>query len=972
MIILLKMKHRLSFIVCCLKLQLFNMNRALSSYVRYMKNQQQMANATPVASSVSPAVPVSNVTYQQPAPTTNYQSSPVTNYQQPAPAINYQQTAPPPSYSVVTAPQVTTPSQATMVPQVTMTPQATMAPQVTMTSQVATTPQVAATPQVATNSNNNAFSNRVMAKMAATNARVASASRLMQLQSSAGAYAQQAMPMAMKPIETATLIGRVEQVAKRNNNKQGSMFWVRTAIKGKKYKCTTNFFCKVAVGDSIQAVVEVIRNATVNKSNKKNDDPTKDIAQLRLVQMPYICPATDKDSIIRCLTGIINSKKMKPGFGNTKAHKWFGKLAEQARESENRNKYISDHYRDTSVINSGASTSTETEVKDSVLVSAYLSELAGMWCQTEDTRILDLLVFEGIITEKQVKVILYQWHKDRNIRRLWMFGLYTKEIKSLNMPWEEIYECCITNPYRLVAIKMDKCEEINRIQGKTGTPTQIYCGKIARRIYGNQENRAWVCTPITNMAQEFPDLGNHLQEMVDDYGVKSKFGGLYLDYPYKVEETVSRWLYDLIRMPPIESEDAIFSSKHLSDEQRTAVQGAMENWICVINGGAGSGKTKTIGQILHNLEVKEIRYQVCSFTGKAVSHIRRALRRDNPATMDKLISTASRVPEFDVLIIDETSMVTIELLYRFIMAFEFQFRVVFVGDQNQLQPIGWGALFTELLQTGMVPTFTLTKNYRADVVGIDCGIVDNSRRIIECSLNGQHFMFSNKANFSIVPGDSSQVYDILDVFRKQNHTKNDVTVLCPFNKSLHELNRYFQQVFLPDARSVVDTGYSSFKFHRSPTEWRIGDRVMMMENDYDINIMNGEEGEVTDIDDEQIFVTFEDGAQHGFKLAIPDKEWDNDYSRDRERTCKDIQHAGAMTIHKSQGSEWDYIIVYVPNDSSKGNFLNRNLLYTAITRARKMCIIIGDHLLLETIANRSPSERNENLANRIRELATGQ
>jgi len=728
------------------------------------------------------------------------------------------------------------------------------------------------------------------------------------------------------------------------------MFWVYTALGKEKYKCETEFFCKIEEGDSIQANVEVIRNSRGEPS------------LMKLTQLPYICPATDKDSIVRCWITIIYNKRKQnnkiKGFGNTKAMKWFSKIAEQARSSSNVDKYVKDYHRD--MKNAGGKVKG---VEDSVLVAAYMSELAGMWCQIEDTRILDLLTFEDIITEGQVKIILYYWHRQRNIRRLWMFGLYTKDIKLVDRPWEEIYECCITNPYKLVQLEMEKCRRINSIQNKKATPVELFCAKVARRIYSNQSNNAWVCTPIENIGAEFPELATnpeYLQGLVKDYGVKTLYGGMYLEKPFMVEEYVANWLFDLIKKEPIDAEDAIFSSPHLSDQQRIAVQGALSNWICVINGGAGTGKTKTIGQILHNLDSQDVKYQVVSFTGKAVSHIKKALMRDNPMTMDKAIATSSRIEEFDVLIVDETSMVTIELMYRFKKAFPFDFRVVFVGDQNQLQPINWGALFNQVLETQMVPVFTLTKNYRADVIGVDCGIVDNSRRIIECSQTMNNFVFSDKTNFCIIPGNEAQVHDVLSGMRSQNENKNSVTILTPKNKYLPRLNKHFQNVFIPGARSVTDS---------QGIQWRIGDRVMMKQNDYDINIMNGEEGEVTDITDLEIYVTFADGAQHDFKLDIPQKSFEFDYSREQERTCKDIQHSGAMTIHKSQGSEWDCVIIYIPEDSSRGNFLNLKLLYTAITRARKMCILVGDRYVFESIASRHPSIRNDNLANRIRDLA---
>jgi hypothetical protein len=403
--------------------------------------------------------------------------------------------------------------------------------------------------------------------------------------------------------------------------------------------------------------------------------------------------------------------------------------------------------------------------------------------------------------------------------------------------------------------------------------------------------------------------------------------------------------------------------------------------------------TTVLGQVVHNLELRGINYAVCSFTGKAVARIREVTKKRNPATMHRLISNTRKsqmdrksnqfekdipLSEYEHVIIDEASMVTTELLYDFLQAYPNIQKLTLIGDVNQLSPIGWGSLFQQMLLSETIPTYRLTTNYRVYISeGERDGIILNANMIVAHDPL-YPFEFITTSNFSIIDGPIERVYDIIKGCYTSGIRAEQLVIISPYNRPLDSLNRTFQTIYNDGSRSATDS---------RGTKWAIGDRVMLTENDADTGIFNGESGTIRDITSQAILVDFGSSGCHEFLLeptqerAYYDQGTTHSYGRrgqqmdsvldgdegdlDDERTVKRLKHSYAISIDKSQGSEWDFVIVYI-DEFNVGSFINRNRIYTGITRAKRCCwMVVSDIDSLNTAAVKPSPKRCENLAKRI-------
>jgi hypothetical protein len=396
-----------------------------------------------------------------------------------------------------------------------------------------------------------------------------------------------------------------------------------------------------------------------------------------------------------------------------------------------------------------------------------------------------------------------------------------------------------------------------------------------------------------------------------------------------------------------------------SEEQKAAVYSALANDLSNITGGAGTGKTTITNHIVQNLKKANIEVILVSFTGKAVVRIQQVVGRENAYTIHRTLCN-SDMPKFTYVLVDESSMVTAGLWYRFAMRFcKNKFSTVFIGDKNQLQPIGWGCLFEAFLDCGKIPTVTLTKCYRSDAGG---NIIRNAQAVIDGNLK-----LTQGDDFRMISGDVGTVIRECEQSKSEN---KEVTVLCPFNKELEALNRACQNIFnkpnieqgLVDERGII---------------WTSGDRVIMTENDYDINVMNGEEGEIQRVEfpetkEARVWVRF-NGEEYPFYLVSRGVNY-NDMVEDEfeektviRKNVFQLAHSWGLTVHKSQGSEWPHIIYYIP-DCYCRDFINKKLQYTAMTRPSKTLRVIGCLKTFITGLATLPAKRQERLIERLMEI----
>ncbi len=439
------------------------------------------------------------------------------------------------------------------------------------------------------------------------------------------------------------------------------------------------------------------------------------------------------------------------------------------------------------------------------------------------------------------------------------------------------------------------------------------------------------------------------------------------------------------RSPTISIEDLKFTIPSITKEQKKAIHGVFTNDITIITGGAGTGKSTIIKELIYNMERFGKTFYMASFTGKAVSRIKQITKSENASTLNMMM--LRDIPSFEYLIIDEASMVTESLFYRFCEMYNWKHKLIFIGDVNQLQPIGNGILFFQLLKVKQIPIFRLTKNLRVSESGRK--IIDNAEKIIRYRLKKAELKKSNRgsvkqqflapfefdvgAGFYLHSGSTKEIYKIITKLYENGIDFENTTVITPYNEYLDIINKKCQEIFNSGSQIVIDS-----QGHK----WRLGDKVIMNKNNYDINVFNGEIGRIIDIHEDEdpdesfISVKLEGGGNtFKFKLNIDlDEGFDDLLESERKDfvTVKHLSLAYCLTIHKSQGSEWDHVLVYIPTGKSLYSptgeiFLDNTLMYTAVTRAKKSCYIVGSIMLAKQAIASDKGERREHLAQMIEE-----
>ena len=435
-------------------------------------------------------------------------------------------------------------------------------------------------------------------------------------------------------------------------------------------------------------------------------------------------------------------------------------------------------------------------------------------------------------------------------------------------------------------------------------------------------------------------------------------------------------------VPDIEIEAAIRNIEkktemELDEHQAEAVKEAVRNGLLVITGGPGTGKTTTINTIIKYFELEGMDIFLAAPTGRAAKRMSETTGYE-ARTIHRMLelnggmdtgSTAGferneRNPlETDVIIIDEMSMVDISLMYSLLKAVVAGTRLILVGDVNQLPSVGPGSVLKDIIDSGAFHTVKLTKIFRQASTS---DIIVNAHKIN----NGEEVSLDNKSMdfFFLKRYDADKIINVTLQLIKQklpkfvNATEYDIQVLTPMRKGLlgvERLNGILQAYMNPADKSKREKEYRG-------TIFREGDKVMQIKNNYQIEweirtkfglcvdkgmgIFNGDTGIIEEINDfaETMTISFDEGrkVEYPFKLL------------------EELELAYAVTIHKSQGSE--YPAVVIPLLSGPRMLMNRNLLYTAVTRAKKCVTIVGDEqTFYEMIQNNSQQRRYSGLRDRI-------
>lgn len=448
---------------------------------------------------------------------------------------------------------------------------------------------------------------------------------------------------------------------------------------------------------------------------------------------------------------------------------------------------------------------------------------------------------------------------------------------------------------------------------------------------------------------------------------------VYLWPVYRVELMVSELPVLMKNIPPLDvSHNRVFSRDDLSDDQIAACKLAYQHRMVCITGGAGSGKTTIANELFYNNNEDNVTTALVAYTGKAASRLRILVKNSGASTVHRYLSSGNDPYH---LIIDESSMLTSELFVQLLERFPSIERITLIGDNNQLLPIGPGAFFHHYIESGVVPLYKLTTKHRYRERGGVNGIILNADKIAE-GVRGQPIRLERCNNFIPIQSLNSDISPVINAFVRYNDsigdngakiTTRDFTIICPIVSELPRLNSYIQSVFRSGNNMVLSPKNILY----------IEDRVMMLENDYDFNIFNGEEGYVTELHPEHGYVLV-DFTQPGDNIPNMVRVFTNEQARldsvNRDRTdgilCECIELSYANTVHKFQGSESEYVIGVLPyrGNSQPSSFMSRNLLYTLITRGRTCVYIVGDLELMNNMASNWPTYGRDMTETKLRNI----
>lgn len=409
----------------------------------------------------------------------------------------------------------------------------------------------------------------------------------------------------------------------------------------------------------------------------------------------------------------------------------------------------------------------------------------------------------------------------------------------------------------------------------------------------------------------------------------------------------------------------------LSDEQENAIKTSLNSCMTIITGGPGTGKTTIIKCIIDILKEKEKSYVLAAPTGRAVKRISQTTKKQaktlhrlleiskiDDKNLDKMINVDVKIIDTDYLIVDEASMIDTLMMNNLVRALKKKTKVIFVGDVNQLPSVGPGTVLKDIIDSQVIPTIYLNTIYRQSSKS---DIIVNSHKVN----NGEHFQFKNKDTdmYFIKCDNGEKVMEQIESLLSYRLKKfadfdiiQDMQILSPTKKTdigVISLNKKAQEILNKKDENKKEKSFGDRIF-------RVGDKLMQIVNNYDkkfsINgeffegVYNGDIGYLKDIDfeAEKLIVNFDD-----------DKDVEYDFDE-----ADELEHAYAITVHKSQGSEFDYVILPILTGYKK--LLTRNLLYTAMTRAKKMLIILGNKQVVDyMIDNIEEKKRLTGLKNKI-------
>lgn len=599
-----------------------------------------------------------------------------------------------------------------------------------------------------------------------------------------------------------------------------------------------------------------------------------------------------------------------------------------------------------------------------------------------------LLEVEGIGVAK-LKTIVSSWQEKREVRGLMLF-LQTHGVAT-TFAHRIFRHYGVSAVQRLRANPYDLAYDIHGIGFRTADEVALklgfaedapqrleagveYCLRqtadgaghmfLPRPVLAEEAAKLLGCHDLELIEEQIDALVERKRLVTEPLPEKGVAEAVYLSYFYRTEREIASRLRGLLdhvsRIDPDKISKAVAreearQSLTLSQEQREAVESACGHKVSIITGGPGTGKTTITRVVVRALKALGLKISLAAPTGRAAKRLAEAtgftattlhrLLRYQPATGFEF--NEEKKLSADVMVVDEVSMLDCGLCLSLLRALPLTCRLVFVGDENQLPSVGAGNVLGDMIESGVIPAVRLTHIYRQ---ARESMIVVNAHRINEGEfpLGSPHA--PPKADFFWVEKEDLRELQALILRMVCERIPeaygldpmSDVQVLTPMHKGevgTIALNSLLQERLNAGGRELV----------RGQRAYRVGDRILQLRNNYDKEVFNGDLGRILDFDtkDEILKAEF-DGreVEYGFD------------------ELDEIGLAYAISVHKSQGSE--YPAVVMPVVSQHYMLLQKNLIYTGLTRARKLAVLMGSRRAMHMgLGNERGRQRHSSLAVRL-------
>lgn len=695
------------------------------------------------------------------------------------------------------------------------------------------------------------------------------------------------------------------------------------------------------------------------------------------------------------------------------------------------------------------------------------------------------------LSRKRVGEILKEWNRNVIKRLFYTLGLKDTDIlkcrRRANVDMVDLVEILYDNPYRLLALSLERAMQIADTLRLDVPETDIVTAKVARGIaeMAERDNASCVLKTESVVNRLGPKLLIQSRDRLEYFGItfdtdKNAFYETPILYAERyVAERIAKYsnrpgpfhgtelgaqIEDAVNTGYFETCDSalIQALKPLDEEQRGALFLMLRKRLMILNGPAGTGKTTIIKSLVILLENSGIPYVLCAFTGKAVSNMMKKVGRPAFTIHSLIFKYKAEIPTlkglnpgegvYPVVIVDEYSMVTTPLISQLLRHFGKMAGLALVGDVQQLPPIGPGAFARELIASrlvpesggvdkyehllkalrvrngdGVVPVHLLSKNHRASTDDAVASVLAN----VQALNSGKRFDFITSPSFRVVNvaefGMSDHLAALEEELKKYKQAGgelDDLGIVTPYNNVAAQVNELVREIFFPETL-LEPSADKPFNVNESLVcgQWYIGARVMQCSNNYEFDVMNGEEGTIVDFaKDEEghplIIVEFEDVTCQRRKTprqrSVGDGYVPGFITRARRKGCRtryiaysdnasNVRVAGddgvaldvnedvlktvteekkknepkiytqslsfsfCTTIHKYQGSEREHIFAFFPRHAQNDLMITRELVNVAITRCRRSVCVIGDISSVTAKSTTSARIGLSMLAERIRD-----